>query len=63
MHSEGGEALAQVAQGCGGCPIPGDFHSEAESDSGQPDLAEVSLCVAGQLDYMVSRGPFQLTIL
>ena len=29
LYSEGGEALDQVAQRCGGCPIPGDFQGEA----------------------------------
>jgi len=33
-----GEALAQVAQRCGECPIPGDFRGKAGSDPAQPDL-------------------------
>ena len=33
------EALAQVTQTCGWCPIPGDFQGEAESGSEQPDGA------------------------
>ena len=45
-----GEALAQVAQRCSGCPIPGDFQGQAGSDPGQPDLAVVSLFIAGELD-------------
>ena len=44
------EALEQVAQRCGGCPIPGDFQGEAGSSPGQHDLAVVSLFIAGGLD-------------
>ena len=33
------EALEQVAQRCGGCPIPGDFQGEAGSSPGQHDRA------------------------
>lgn len=29
FYSEGGEALAQVAQRCGGCPILGDIQGQA----------------------------------
>jgi len=39
FYSEGGEALEQVAQRCGGCPIPGGFQGETGSGLGQPDLA------------------------
>ena len=49
FYSEGGEALAQVAQRCGRCPIPGNFQGGARSDPGQPDLAVASLFSAGQL--------------
>ena len=31
-------------------PIPGDFQGEAGSGPGQPDLAEVPLFTAGELD-------------
>ena len=38
VHSEGGEALEQVAQrGCG-CPIPGGIEGQAGCGSGQPAL-------------------------
>ena len=39
FYSEGGEALAQVAQRAGGCPIPRDIQSQAEQGSEQPDGA------------------------
>ena len=34
----------------GRCPIPGDFQGKAGSGPGQPDLAVVSLFIAGELD-------------
>jgi len=37
---EGGEALAQVAQRGGRCPIPGNIPSQAGWGSEQPDPAE-----------------------
>ena len=33
------EALEQVTQKRGGCPIPGDFQGQPGLGSGQPDLA------------------------
>ena len=33
FHCEGNEALAQVAQGGGGCPVPGDTKGQAERGS------------------------------
>ena len=39
FSSEGGEALEQVAQKFGGCPIPEDFQGEAGSGPGQPKLS------------------------
>jgi len=41
-------------------PIPGDFQGEAGSGPGQPGVAVVSLVIAGELDYMVLKGLFQL---
>ena len=38
FYSEGGDALEQVAQRCGLCPIPGDCQGEAGAGPGQPDL-------------------------
>jgi len=29
FHSDGGEALEQVPQRCGGCLVPGDFQGQA----------------------------------
>ena len=38
FHSEGGDALEQVAQGGCGCPIAGGIQGQAGCDSGQPGL-------------------------
>ena len=38
FHTEGGEALEQVAQGGCGCPIPGGIQGQAGCGSGQPGL-------------------------
>ena len=38
FHSEGGDALKQVAQGGCGCPIPGGIQGQAGCGSGQPGL-------------------------
>ena len=40
----------QVGQRCGGCSVPGDFQGQAGSGPGHPDLAVVSLFIAGELD-------------
>ena len=37
FYSESGEALEQVSQRCGGCPVHGHFQSEAGSGPGHPD--------------------------
>jgi len=39
FYNQGGEALAQVAHGGGGCPIPGDTQGQAGWGSQQPDVA------------------------
>jgi len=39
FYTKGGEALAQVAQRGGGCPIPGDTQGQAGQGSEQPDWA------------------------
>jgi len=38
FHSEGGDAVEQVAQGGCGCPIPGCIQGQAGCGSGQPGL-------------------------
>ena len=38
FHTEGGDALEQVAQGGCGCPIPGGIQGQAGCGSGQPGL-------------------------
>ena len=39
FYHKGGEALAQVAQRGGGCPVPADAQGEAGRGSEQPDVA------------------------
>ena len=38
FHTEGGDALQQVAQGGCGCPIPGGIQGQAGCGSRQPGL-------------------------
>ena len=38
FHTEGSDALEQVAQGGCGCPIPGDIQGQAGCSCGQPGL-------------------------
>ena len=38
FHSEGGDALEQVAQGGCGCPIPGGIQGQVGWGPGQPGL-------------------------
>lgn len=40
FNSESGETLAQVSQGCGRCPVPGNVQGQAGKDSEPPDLGE-----------------------
>ena len=60
FYSEQGEALIQVAQRYGGCPVPGDFQGTPASGPGQPDLASDIPFVAGELHQMTFNGSFQL---
>jgi len=48
--NKGSEALAQVAQRCGGCSVPG--HIQGQAGWGSEHLIElgVSLLTAGELD-------------
>ena len=55
-----GEAVAQVAQTGGGCPIPGDIQGQAGWGSEHLMELQVSLFTAGQLDQMALKGPFRL---
>ena len=38
FHTEGGDALEQIARGDCGCPIPGGIQGHAGHGSGQPGL-------------------------
>ena len=59
FYDNGSEALEQVSQRGGACPVPGDIQGQAGRDSEHPDQA-VSLFIAGELDKMAFKGPFQL---
>ena len=60
FYAKSSEAPEQVAQRGGGCSIPGDTEGQAGLSSEQPDLAVVSLFIAGELDQKTFKGPFQL---
>jgi len=53
------QALEWVAQRGGGCPLPGSVQGQVGRGSEQPGLVEDSLLMAGGLDQMTSKGPFQ----
>jgi len=57
LYSEGGEALAQVAQRGGRCPTPGNLQGQV----GRSNLIQlkISLLMVGGLDWMSFKGPFQ----
>ena len=58
FYNKGGEALAQVAQRCGGCPVL--RNSQGQAGWGSEQLMElwVSLFSAGKLEKMAFKGPF-----
>jgi len=51
--------LEQVAQRGGRYPIPGNIQGQAEWGSEQPDPVEDGSVIAGVLDQMAFKGPFQ----
>ena len=50
FYAKGDEALAQVAQKVGGCPVPGYIQSQAGRGSEHLKELSVSLFIAGELD-------------
>jgi len=60
FSSKGGEALAQVAQRGGGCPIPGDTRGQAGWGSEHLIELLMSLFIAGELSLIAFKGSFQL---
>ena len=60
FYSKGGEALEQVAQRGGGCPIPGDVQGQAGWGSERPDWAVDVPVHHRELDKMALNGPLQL---
>ena len=55
FYAEGGETLEQVAQRGGGCPIPGNIQAQLS----KVIPLKVALLVAGGLDSITCKGPFQ----
>jgi len=59
FYTEGGEALARVAQRGGGCPIPGNVQAQVGRSSERPGLVEDGPAHSRGLDWMGFKGPFQ----
>ena len=59
FHTEGGDALEQVAQGGCGCPIPGDIQGQAGCGFGQPGLLVGDSAHSRGLELDEHCGPFQ----
>jgi len=59
FHTEGGDALEQVAQGGCGCPIPGSIQDQAGCSSEQPGLEAGNPAGAGGLKLDDHCVPFQ----
>jgi len=57
FHSEGDGALEQAAQGGGGVSFSGDIQESPGQGPVQPALGDPAL--AGGLDSLIPRGPFQ----
>ena len=57
LHSEGDGALAQAAQGGCGVSFSGDIQDPPGQGAVQPALGDPAL--AGVLDWVTHRGPFQ----
>jgi len=47
---KGGEALAQVAQRCGGSPVLGDIQGQVGPDADHLIELQMSVFIAGELD-------------
>ena len=61
FYSEDGEALEQVAQRGGGCPIPRDIQGQAGPGSELRGLAVgAPLFIAEELNQVTFRGSFKL---
>ena len=62
FYNKGSQAVEQAAQICGGCPCPISTDTQGQTGQGSEHLMElqVSLFIAGELDQMEFKGPFQL---
>ena len=59
FYDKGSEALAQVVQRGGGCPIPGVTQGQAGCGSEHLMELQVSLFIAEELDQLAFKGPLQ----
>ena len=59
LHTEGGDAMEQVAQGGCGCPIPGGIQGQAGCGSGHPGLLVGDPAHSRVLELDEHCGPFQ----
>jgi len=60
FHNKGGEAVGQVAKRGGVCPILGNTQYQAGRGSEHPMELWLFLSVAGDVDQMAFRDPFQI---
>jgi len=56
-YSEGGEALAQVGQRCGGCPTAGETQGHAGQASERPNVAVGSCSLQGSWTRRLLKVP------
>ena len=59
LYCEGGEALAQVAQGGWGCPLPGSIQGQVGWGFDQLDLGGGVPAYSRGLELHDLKGPFQ----
>ena len=60
FYTKSSEAWELVAQKGGGCHVSGDIQSQSGLGSEHLIELQVSVLIAGELDQMVFKGPFQL---
>ena len=60
FYDNGGEALEQIAQRSGGCPVPGDIQGQAGQGSEQPALVVALPVNCREVGLDDIKFPFQL---